>query len=125
MSTFANAPAQRPPVTQTLWPYVWALRSRNHLDWANGMDEAAQCEEVKRMAKLPVDIADNLYLGDAVCAGDVARLASRAASTPRRAGMPIGRPRRAAGNDPRPFRRRAAGTSSGRLSTHKGARPRA
>ena len=64
----------RPPLEAALWPHVWAIRQRRLLDWSAGLDEAAERAEVKRMARLPVDVRDDLFLGDAACARDIARL---------------------------------------------------
>ena len=58
-------------------PFVWALRKPAVLDWAKGLSDEAQREHVKRMFKLPVDVVPGeVYLGDAVCARDVARLSA-------------------------------------------------
>ena len=64
----------RPPLEPQLWPYVWALRNRRLLDWSAGLDDAAERAEVKRLARLPVDVRDDLFLGDAACARDGGRL---------------------------------------------------
>ena len=68
--------APLPFAAVALAPYVWAMRSSRHLDSYEALDEEQKREEVKRMHALPADVADDLFLGDAVCAGDVARLAS-------------------------------------------------
>ncbi|EGB11007.1 hypothetical protein AURANDRAFT_62234 [Aureococcus anophagefferens] len=60
------------------YPYVWALRKTSVLDWEKDVPDAdARRAEVKRMFALPVDVVPGeVYLGDAVCARDVARLQS-------------------------------------------------
>ncbi|KAH8064992.1 phosphatase [Aureococcus anophagefferens] len=60
------------------YPYVWALRKTSILDWEKDVPDAdAWRAEVKRMFALPVDVVPGeVYLGDAVCARDVARLQS-------------------------------------------------
>lgn len=70
----SSAPDQRPPLEPALYPYVWAMRSRRHLDAFAGLDEGAERDAVKRMARLPVDVREDLFLGDALAARDVPRL---------------------------------------------------
>lgn len=51
--------------------YLWALR---RLDWRNGLSDDEAKVVVKRQFDLPVEILPHLFLGDALCARDVAKL---------------------------------------------------
>mmetsp|Transcript_31708 Transcript_31708/g.37292 ORF Transcript_31708/g.37292 Transcript_31708/m.37292 type:complete len:243 (+) Transcript_31708:104-832(+) len=60
------------------WPYVWAIRDAEILDWKKSVEGERTAEEIQKLAKaqanLPVEIAPYLYLCGAKHAHDVSLL---------------------------------------------------
>lgn len=56
------------------WPWVWAIRDAEILDWRRSTPSNEQHAAAVRQAKLPVEILPHLFLGDAKCARDMKRL---------------------------------------------------
>ena len=58
------------------WPYLWAIRDPDVLDWKAGLS----AEDINRIAliqaNLPVQVSEGIYLGDARTAHDIERLRS-------------------------------------------------
>ena len=53
------------------WPYIWAIRNGETLDWKNDCETDEEIFEIAMQQQyLPVKIADGLYLGDSTCIQD-------------------------------------------------------
>ena len=68
-----------PPLPRGDYPYLWAIRDPNVLDWKNGISSEDVIRQMAAaQAELPVRIGTReetgIFLGDATCARDVGRL---------------------------------------------------
>ncbi|KAH8068026.1 potassium:proton antiporter [Aureococcus anophagefferens] len=118
------------------YPYVWALRKTSVLDWEKDVPDADARRAEVSACSLPVDVVPGeVYLGDAVCARDVARLQSlhithvppraRRARRARGAGIERSCSRRATSRVPdarQPPRRRAGLPGEGEARRRRGPR---
>jgi hypothetical protein len=56
------------------WPWVWAIRDPEVLDWRRGLSEEAMLKRQNLQDNLPVHIYGNVYLGNAGSVQDLAKL---------------------------------------------------
>lgn len=56
------------------WPYIWAIRDTEQLDWRIGLSNEEICAGAKEQIELPVEIGDGIFLSDARHAHDLERL---------------------------------------------------
>ena len=56
------------------WPYVWALRDGDDLDWKRGLSESEILATHKAQNNLPVEISSSLFLGNCQYIQDLDRL---------------------------------------------------
>jgi Dual specificity phosphatase, catalytic domain len=56
------------------WPWVWAIRDPQMLDWRAGLSDEAILERQKLQENLPVHIYGKVYLGSAASVQDLAKL---------------------------------------------------
>ena len=53
------------------WPWVWAIRNPEILDWKRGLSKEAIQSRALQQQNLPVAITENLCLGNAACVQDL------------------------------------------------------
>ena len=59
---------------EELWPYIWAIREPECLDWKNNLDDEEINMHAQKQMELPVPITDWLYLSNHRSACDIAKL---------------------------------------------------
>ena len=62
--------------TESIWPYVWAIREPECLDWKTGLNSEEIQVLAARQADLPVPITTTIYLSDHKSVCDVQRLSA-------------------------------------------------
>jgi len=58
------------------WPWIWAIRDAEILDWRLSVPQDQHVEFSGRHANLPVEIQPHLFLGDAKCARNMERISA-------------------------------------------------
>lgn len=61
----------------SLWPYLWALRDPEVLDWKAGLSPEAVSERSLKQRDLPVEVSPGIFLSDARNAHDIGKLRER------------------------------------------------
>ena len=68
MGTKQSRVIEKPSPYQSMeqdWPWVWAIRDPEFLDWKQGLSNKEIEAEALRQRELPVKITENVYLGNA------------------------------------------------------------
>ena len=63
--------------SREFWPYIWAIRSPEVLDWKRGLSESQIHDCAKKQSELPVEILPHLFLSDASHARNISALKER------------------------------------------------
>lgn len=59
---------------EEIWPWVWAIRDPEQLDWRNKLNSEEITRQARRQSQLPVEILPYIFLGNAHCASNVSEL---------------------------------------------------